>query len=169
MSAQGMGTGKRARRPVKAVETDLPPIAVDFRDVAVEAGLVGVNVSGGATRKKYILEATGNGAAIFDFDNDGLMDVFLPTASTLDGKEPPGTTNRLYRNLGGLRFADVTEKAGLKRSGWGQGVCVGDYDNDGWRDLFVTYYGQSTLFRNQGDGTFRDVTAEAGLLSPGVR
>jgi hypothetical protein len=72
-SAQGMGTAKRARRPVKAVETDLPPIAVDFRDVAVEAGLVGVNLSGGANRKKYILEATGNGVAIFDFDNDGLM------------------------------------------------------------------------------------------------
>ena len=169
VSAQGMGTGSRARRPVKAVETDLPPIVVDFRDVAVEAGLTGVNLSGGASRKKYILEATGNGVALIDFDNDGLMDVFLPTASTLEGKEPPGTTNRLYKNLGGLRFADVTEKSGLKRSGWAQGACVGDYDNDGWRDLFVTYYGQSLLFRNQGNGTFGNVTAQAGLGSPGVR
>jgi hypothetical protein len=166
---QGMGTG-RARRPVKPIQTDLPPIIVDFRDVAPEAGLTGPVVSGAADRKRYILEATGNGVVIFDFDDDGRMDVFLPSATTLDGKgEGAAATNRLYRNLGGLRFEDVTDKAGLRRSGWGQGACAGDYDRDGHRDLFVTYYGHSVLYRNQGDGTFRDATPEAGVSREAVR
>jgi hypothetical protein len=165
-----MGTTRRAPRPVKPIETDLPPITVDFRDLAVEAGLTSATVSGAEDRKRYILEATGNGVALFDFDNDGRMDVFLPSATTLDGKGAgAGSTNRLYRNLGNLRFEDVTDRAGLRRSGWAQGACVGDYDNDGHRDLFVTYYGQSVLYRNQRGGTFRDVTGEAGLRSEAVR
>jgi len=164
---QGMGAGARARRPTPAVETDLSPIDADFRDLAAEAGLVGRTLSGNEDRKSYIIEATGNGVAIFDFDNDGRMDVFLPTGATLDGKQT--ASNRLYRNLGGLRFEDVTERAGLRRSGWGQGACVGDVDNDGRRDLFVTYYGHSVLYRNQPDARFRDVTAEAGLFSELVR
>jgi hypothetical protein len=167
---QGMGGAKRARRPVKAVETDLPAVTADFRDVAVEAGLTGVNVSGAPDRKRYILEATGNGVALFDYDGDGRLDVFLPSATTLDTTaDAAAATNRLYRNLGKLRFEDVTERAGLRRSGWGQGACVGDYDDDGHRDLFVTYYGHSVLYRNLGDGTFRDATAEAGLRTESIR
>ena len=165
---QGMGRANSVRRPTKAIETDLPPITVDFRDIAEQAGLTAPIVSGRENQKQYILEATGTGVAIFDFDNDRLMDVFVASATTLD----PGaakTTSRLYRNLGKLRFADVTAKAGLDRSDWAQGVCVGDFDNDSYRDLYVTHYGHSVLYRNQGDGTFRDVTDRAGLRSPDVR
>lgn len=167
---QGMGSTVRTPRPVKPIETDLPPIAVDFRDIAEEAGLKGPSISGSEDRKQYILEATGNGVAILDFDNDGLMDVFVASATTLDPSgEASRATSRLYRNLGQLRFQDVTVGAGLDRVGWAQGVCAGDYDNDGYRDLFVTHYGRSVLYRNGGDGTFRDVTGEAGLGSVRVR
>jgi enediyne biosynthesis protein E4 len=167
---QGMGRTTRTVRPVKPIETDLAPIAVDFRDIAEEAGLTAVNVSGGAASKRYILETTGNGVVIFDIDNDGLMDVFLANATTLDGDGPgAASTGHLYRNLGRMRFEDITKKAGLERVGWGQGVCAGDYDNDGHRDLFVTYYGRSILYRNEGNGTFRDVTAHAGLTAAATR
>jgi hypothetical protein len=167
---QGMGSTRRTVRPVKPVETTLPPIAVDFRDVAERAGLTALNVSGGEKKKRYILESTGNGVAIFDYDNDGWMDVFLVNATTLDGDGPgKSATSHLYRNAGQLRFEDVTEKAGLTRVGWGQGACVGDYDNDGDRDLFVTYYGRSVLYRNEGEGRFADVTEAAGVRSPAVR
>jgi hypothetical protein len=165
-----MASAKRPLRRTRTIETSLPPITVDFRDVAVEAGLLAENVSGGDDKKKYILETTGNGVAIFDFDGDGLMDVFLPNGTTLDGSGKGGkSSGHLYRNLGRLRFQDVTEGAGLARGGWGQGVCVGDYDNDGRPDLFVTYYGKSVLYRNEGNGTFQDATAAAGLLSDAVR
>jgi hypothetical protein len=165
---QGMGGPVRPARPVPKIETDLPPITVDFKDVAEQAGLTAANVSGSIDHKQYILEATGNGVAIFDFDNDGLPDIFFANASTLDPADPRGAsaTAHLYRNRGNLHFEDVTAKAGVQDKGWGQGVCVGDYDNDGQRDLFVTHYGQSVLYRNQGDGTFKNVTAAAGLTSP---
>ena len=168
--SQGMGRTTRAPRPVRPVETDLPPIAVSFEDVAEQAGLTGRQVSGGDDRKAYILEATGNGVAIFDFDGDGLMDVFVANATTLEhqGGESQATSH-LYRNLGRLRFEDVTRTAGLDRVGWGQGVCVGDYDNDGHRDLLVTHYGQSRLYRNQGGGSFEDVTDAVGLRSDAGR
>jgi len=167
---QGMGRTTRTPRPVKPIETDLPPISVDFRDIAEAAGLTGPSISGREDRKEYILEATGNGVAILDFDNDGLVDVFVASATTLDpAGDASRATSRLYRNLGKLRFEDVTVKAGLDRVGWAQGICAGDYDNDGHRDLFLTHYGQSVLYRNQGDGTFRDVTKDAGLRSADVR
>jgi hypothetical protein len=165
---QGMATSTHPARPAN-ITTALPPIQVDFRDIAEEAGLTARNVNGGAN-KKYILEATGNGVAIFDADNDGLMDVFLVNGTTLNGAgEGAKATSHLYRNLGNLRFEDITAKSGLGRTGWGQGVCVGDYDNDGRRDLFVTYYGHSVLYHNEGGGVFRDVTKEAGLSSEAVR
>jgi hypothetical protein len=168
-SYQGMATSSRSARPTN-IQTNLPPIHVDFRDVAIEAGLTAVNVSGGKDAKKYILETTGNGVAIFDANGDGLMDIFLANGTTLDGGGEGATaTSRLYRNLGGLRFEDVTERAGLRRAGWAQGVCAADYDNDGRRDLFVTYYGHSVLYHNEGGGVFRDVTAEAGLASDSIR
>ena len=163
---QGMGRTTRTPRPVRTIETDLPPIAVDFRDVAESAGLTGRHVSGDAARKKFIIEATGSGVAIFDADGDGLMDVFLANGTTLDGGGAgAGSTSQLYRNLGDLRFEDVTEPAGLRHVGWAQGVCAGDYDNDGATDLVVTYYGQSTLYRNLGGGRFSDVTGAAGLTA----
>ena len=106
-----------------------------------------------------------SGVAIFDFDNDGLMDVYVANATTLDGDGAGQTsTGHLYRNRGSLRFEDVTSRAGLARTGWGQGVGV--YDNDGRRDLFVTYYGRNALYHNAGDGTFSDVTDAAGLRAP---
>src|SRR5688572_11621608 len=167
---QGMGRTTRPVRTVTLVETDLPPIAVDFRDVAQAAGLTAPNVSGGTMTKKYILETTGNGVAVFDSDNDGLLDVYFANGTTLNGDGPGATsTGHLYRNLGQMKFTDVTQTAGLTKVGWGQGVCVGDYDSDGFRDLFVTHYGQSVLYRNRGDGTFEDATVKAGLRSASTR
>ncbi len=166
--AQGMATPTRTARPQQQIQTDLPPIQVDFRDVSEQAGLTATIVSGSDESKKYILEATGTGVVVFDFDNDGLMDVFLVNARRFeDSADPP--ISHLYRNLGKLRFEDVTMRAGVGASGWGQGACAGDYDNDGRRDLFVTYYGHSILYRNQGDGTFKNVTAETGLSYAATR
>ncbi len=167
---QGMASPTRPKHRVKPIETDLPPIQVDFRDVAVEAGLLAPNVSGGEEKKRYILETTGAGVALFDYDDDGRLDVFLANGTTLDA-DPKATppTSHLYRNLGGLRFEDTTAKAGLTRTGWGQGACGGDYDGDGRRDLFVTYFGQSVLYRNEGDGRFREATESAGLASARTR
>ena len=162
-----MAVPRNVRPSNSKIQTNLPRIKVDFRDIAVASGLSAVNVSGADDAKKYILETTGTGVAIFDYDNDGLMDIFLVNATTLDGKST--ATNHLYRNRGNLQFEDVTDKAGLGQTGWGQGVCAGDYDNDGWTDLFVTYYGHSHLYHNRGNGTFEDVTSAAGLLSPSVR
>lgn len=161
----------RVGRPNLESEVSALSVAVHFEDVAVQAGLTAPNISGQEHTKEYILETTGNGVAIIDYDNDGLADIFLPNASTFQGPQEmrAASTQRLYRNVGNLRFKDVTEAAGLRRTGWGQGVCVGDYDNDGYRDLFVTFWGHSSLYRNQGDGTFLDVTSVVGLKSPTVR
>ncbi len=141
-----------------------------FTNVAREAGLDAVTVFGGTGSNRYLLETTGCGAAFFDFDNDGRLDAFLVNGTTLQGfpsgQEP---VSHLYRNRGDGTFEDVTGRSGLGQSGWGQGVCAGDYDNDGFLDLFVTYYGQDRLYRNRGDGTFADVTAKAGLLSRRTR
>jgi len=167
---EGSASPGALARPAPQIKTNLPPITVDFRDIAVQAGLTAENVSGDANKKDYILETTGNGVVIFDYDNDGLMDIFLPNGTTLDGQGRGKTsTGHLYHNLGNLRFEDVTEKAGLAKVGWGQGGCAADYDNDGYKDLFVTYYGHSVLYHNQGNGTFRDVTEAAGLKSDSIR
>ena len=136
-----------------------------FVDIAAEAGLGDfVCYSGGTERKETILETTGAGCAFLDYDNDGDLDIFLMTASRSEGfAESAEPSNRLYRNDGNGRFSDVTGQAGLVRSGWGQGVCAGDYDNDGWIDLYLTYYGHNVLYRNTGEGSFTDVTRKAGL------
>jgi hypothetical protein len=144
------------------------PGAVHFEDIAQQAGLTALNVYGGDTRKTFIIETTGNGAVIFDYDNDGWPDIYLPNGTTVEGfpkgKEPTG---HLYHNNQDGTFADVAAGAGLTRSGWGQGGCVGDYDNDGYLDLLVTYWGQNALYHNNGDGTFTDVAAKAGLNTAG--
>jgi hypothetical protein len=140
-----------------------------FVDEAEKAGLGARNTFGGVDTKKFILETTGTGVAIFDYDNDGWPDIFVVNGTTLDawpGKKQP--TNHLYHNNHDGTFTDVTEKAGLARSGWGQGVCVGDYDNHGYEDLFVTYYGKNVLYHNNGDGTFTDVSEKAGVSGKGT-
>src|SRR6185503_9655574 len=139
-------------------------VDITFADVTAAAGLQTRIVYGGTGQNKYILETTGTGAAFLDYDNDGWPDIFLVNGSTLDGfpkgQEP---SNHLFRNRHDGTFEDVTRKAGLVQSGWGQGAAVADYDNDGFDDLFVTYWGHNRLYRNRGDGTFEDVTVRAGL------
>ncbi|HEX4284820.1 MAG TPA: CRTAC1 family protein [Terracidiphilus sp.] len=146
------------------------PLGVQYVDVAKQAGLNVETIFGGEHRNKYLLETTGCGVAFFDYDQDDWLDIFLVNGWRLEGfpkgKEP---VSHLFKNNRDGTFTDVTLKAGLARSGWGQACCVGDYNNDGWNDLFVTYYGQNALFRNNGNGTFTDVTKEAGLMQDRLR
>jgi hypothetical protein len=143
----------------------LPAYFPRYVDVAKSAGLLSKTVLVGHESKDFLLSTTGGGIALFDYDNDGWLDIFVVNGWGLKefpkGEEP---TNHLYHNNRDGTFTDVTEKAGLVRHGWGQGVCVGDYDNDGSLDLFVTYFGANVLYHNNGDGTFTDVTREAGLV-----
>lgn len=138
------------------------PFDAHFVDVAASAGLKEPVTYGGLETNKYIIESTGCGCAFIDYDNDGWMDLFVLCGTRLEGA-PPEATNRLYRNNRDGTFTDVTEKAGLRSVGWASGVCVGDYNNDGFDDIFCTYFGQNILYRNNGDGTFTDVTKAAGL------
>jgi len=134
-----------------------------FRDIAVEAGLTARFPNGGDSSKQFIIETTGSGIALIDYDNDGLLDLFV-----LSG---PGGMSRMYHNLGHDRFEDVTVKLGLNAATdeWAQGVCAGDYDNDGFTDLFVTYWGRDILYRNRAGQRFEDVTKTAGLEQDRVR
>jgi len=140
------------------------PPRTEFVDIAQRAGLTARMQFGGERTKKYIVESTGSGVAIFDYDNDGWPDIFLVNGTTLDGfpigQQP---TTHLYHNNRDGTFADVTQKTNTALTGWGQGVCAADYDNDGRTDLFVTYWGHSVLLRNEGNGRFADVTRKAGL------
>src|ERR1700751_1748983 len=140
------------------------PGPVHFEDIARQAGLTALNVYGGDTHKEFIIETTGNGAIIFDYDNDGWPDIYLPNGSTVEGfPDNKAPTAHLYYNNHDGTFADVTALSGLMHSGWGQGSCVGDFDNDGYLDLMVTYWGQNALYHNNGDGTFTDISVKAGL------
>jgi len=142
----------------------------DFRDIAAPAGLTARTIIGGERTKQYILETTGGGVAILDYDDDGWPDIFLVNGARLPASNGAAAPmSHLYRNNHDGTFADVTRKAGLSATGWGQGVCAGDYDNDGHVDLVVTYYGQQVLYRNNGDGTFTDVTRASGLSLPKPR
>ena len=142
------------------------PFHAKFTDIAAEAGLRTAIPYGGIDRKTYILETVGCGVAFFDYDNDGWIDILVLSGTRLEG-DPPGATNRLYRNNRDGTFTDVTDKSGLTRAGWASAVTIGDYNNDGYEDLFITYWGQNVLYRNNGDGTFTDVTKEAKLLQTG--
>src|SRR5215467_9086127 len=160
----GQGVSTHTAKPLARQAPSGRPFNARFVDVAAEAGLREPVIYGGVESKKYILESTGCGCAFIDFDNDGWMDIFLLCGTRLEGA-PPGATNRLYKNNRNGTFTDVTEKAGLDRVGWACGVCIGDYNNDGFDDIFCTYFGQNVLYRNNGDGTFTDVTRTAGLSS----
>ena len=167
--ARGAGAwGASSSLQPQTSRTSLLPSAhfPHFIDIAQRAGINAKTIIGGETRKPFILESTGGGVALLDYDNDDWLDIFLVNGSRLEGF-PPGAepTNHLYRNNRDGTFTDVTREAGLVRHGWGQGVCAGDYNNDDNIDLFVTYYGQSVLYRNNGNGTFSDVTEKAGLVS----
>ena len=176
-AAKPAGSSRQAyEAPVKPPPKGLPspvtgtPLGVLFTDVAKEAGLHVKTIFGGEHRNKYLLETTGCGAAFFDYDQDDWVDIFLVNGWRFEGfpkgQEP---VCHLFKNNRDGTFTDVTLKAGLARSGWGQACCVGDYNNDGWNDLFVSYYGQNALFRNNGNGSFAEVTKEAGLLQSRLR
>jgi hypothetical protein len=157
----GMG-GRTATAQARPKESGRP-FDAHFTDIAAAAGLTAPVIYGGVDHKEYIIEANGCGCAFLDYDNDGWIDIFLLSGTRLDGA-PAGASNRLYKNNRDGTFTDVTKAAGLEAVGWANGICVGDYNNDGFDDIFCTYFGQNRLYRNMGDGTFRDVTKEAGLL-----
>jgi hypothetical protein len=149
---------------------EAPPTGVSFINVAKEAGLNAKIVYGGEHKNKYLLETTGCGVAFYDYDNDGWLDIFLVNGTRLEGF-PAGQapTNRLFKNNRDGTFTDVTLKSGLAHSGWGQGVCIGDYDNDGHDDLFIAYFGKNVLYHNNGDGTFSDVSEKSGVAGNAKR
>jgi len=151
------------------VWTFAPPAL--FTDITAPAGLSqAVNVSGSPVDKQFLLEEMGGGVALFDYDNDGWLDIFLVNGTSFDpAMQARNPTSYLFHNNRDGTFTDVTRKAGLTRSGWGQGCCVGDYDNDGFDDLFVSYWGRDVLYHNNGDGTFTDVSERAGVAGPPQR
>jgi hypothetical protein len=153
--------------PAGALAAPAAPFS-QFTDVAQAAGLTNIMPYGEGVKATYITEIMGGGCAFFDYDNDGWLDIFILGGRRLEGI-PPGASNRLYRNNRDGTFTDVTRESGLMDAGWAVGVCVGDYNNDGFEDLYVTYFGQNRLYRNNGNGTFTDVTKEAGLASTATR
>ncbi|AXC09724.1 ASPIC/UnbV domain protein [Acidisarcina polymorpha] len=166
LPAQMVG-GTATDQPVRPLPPGMKAPIVDFRDLAAQAGLTAKVISG-ELDQTYIVENTGTGVAIFDYDNDGLPDIFLVQGDRLQSSAPP-LTPHLYHNLGGLRFEDVTAKSGIGHLGWGQGVCAGDPDNNGHVDLFVTQWGHNVFLRNMGNGVFQEETKERGLDRPESR
>jgi len=167
-AAFAQGVSSRGVRPQPRGKPSGRPFHSRLTDVAAGAGLTHPVIYGGVDEKRYIIEVVGSGVAFLDYDNDGWLDVLVLCGTRLEGA-PPGATNRLYRNNRDGTFTDVTEQAGLTRTGWASAVTVGDYDNDGYDDLFITYYGHHVLYRNNGDGTFTDATEKAGLLQDAIR
>ena len=164
----GQGVASRAVKAVPRGKASGIPFHAKFVDVGERAGLRHASVFGGVDTKEYIVETIGCGVAFIDYDNDGWLDIFVLNGTRFAGA-PAGTTNRLYKNNRDGTFTDVTEKAGLVRTGWASAVCAGDFNNNGFPDLFITYWGQNVLYRNNGDGTFTDVTQEAGLAGSARR
>jgi hypothetical protein len=137
-----------------------------FRDITRETGITFAHHA--APEKKYIVESMSGGVALFDYDNDGRIDIYFVDSLTVDtADDPKKARSALYRNTGNLKFEDVTDKAGVGHPGWGMGVCVADVDADGWQDLYVTALGGNTLYRNHGNGTFSDITARTGVRGSG--
>jgi hypothetical protein len=161
VKAQGVATRNAA--PESRVAFSGKPWNVKFQEVGVAAGVKTIVVAGGEKSKKYIIEANGSGIAWVDYDNDGWIDILVLNGSRLEGTLP-AATNRLYRNTGKGTFEDVSAKAGITQRGWGNGVCAGDIDNDGFTDLFLTYWGPNILLRNSGKGGFEDMSG--ALPSP---
>src|SRR5438094_8078450 len=161
----GQGMASRGVRAAPRGKGSGLPFHARFTDVARQAGLNQTVVCGHPDHNDYILECMSCGAAFLDYDNDGWLDILVLSGSRF--ADPPSTaSNRLYKNNRDGTFTDVTHKAGLFRTGFAYGVTVGDYNNDGFEDLFITYWGQNVLYRNNGDGTFTDVTKKAGLIQP---
>jgi hypothetical protein len=156
------GVSNHTAKPLPRAKASGRPFDAHFVDISAAAGLHAPVIYGDAEIKKYIVESTGCGCAFIDYDNDGWADLFVLSGTRLGGP-PSGTTNRLYKNNRDGTFTDVTEKAGLHSVGWACGVCIGDYNNDGFDDIFCSNFGQNALYRNNGDGTFTDVTKDAGL------
>ena len=162
----------QARRAAGApAATSSSAKSVVFTDITAAAGLSRAkNISGSPDNKQFLLEEMGCGVAFFDYDHDGWLDIFLVNGSSFDPKvRDSKPSSYLFHNNRDGTFTDVTAKAGLTHSGWGQACCVGDYDNDGFDDLFVTYWGHNVLYHNNGDGTFTDVSAKAGVAGTGTR
>jgi hypothetical protein len=161
LRGQGMATRNlpaRSRGKLSGI-----PFPAHFTDIALQSGLTAPVICGDSNKPAVnLIETVGCGVAFFDFDNDGWLDIFILSGTRLEGA-PPGTGNRLYKNNRDGTFSDVTKHAGLERVGWASAVTVADYNNDGFEDLFITYFGHNVLYRNNGDGTFTDVTRAAGL------
>lgn len=158
------GIASRGVKPLPRAKFSGQPWNAKFTDIAREAGLTAPTIYGNENKVDYIVETSSGGVGFLDYDGDGWLDIFIVSGTRFDSP-PAEATNRLYRNNHDGKFTDVTEKAGLRRTGWGSGVTVADYDNDGHVDLFVTYWGQNVLYRNRGDGTFEDVTDRVGLTT----
>jgi enediyne biosynthesis protein E4 len=165
---------ERAVRPARAQAVAAPRLPV-FRDTTAQSR-IGFHCNGSPTAQKYLIETMPGGVAMFDYDGDGFVDLYFVNGAKLDDPMPPGKApdksdprfwNRLYRNNGDGTFTDVTGKAGVRGHGYGMGVAVGDYDNDGHADLYVTNFGQNILYHNNGDSTFTDVTGKAGVAGGG--
>jgi enediyne biosynthesis protein E4 len=165
------GMASRSMKPARRGKPSGLPFGSRLTDVAQQAGLTEIVIAGHPDRPDradYIIEAMSCGAAFIDYDNDGWLDVLVLSGSRF-GDPPSNASNRLYKNNRDGTFTDVTKKAGLFRTGYAYGVTVGDYNNDGFEDLFITYWGQNALYRNNGDGTFTDVTKAAGLVDTSRR
>src|SRR6202011_1771844 len=167
-SAFGQGISSRGVKPQPRGKPSGRPFLARLTDVAKQAGVGQRVIYGGVDTKSYIVEVVGCGVAFIDYDNDGWVDLFVLNAPRVSGA-PEGASNRLYKNNRDGTFTDVTAKAGLLRTGWASAVTVGDYDNDGFDDILITYYGNNVLYHNNGDGTFSDVTERAGLRQAAVR
>lgn len=165
-AAQGIAT--RNVKPAVREKASGRPWPSRLTNIAKQAGLTHPTIYGAESDVQYLAETSSGGVALFDYDGDGWTDAFV-VSGTRFGGAPPDATNRLYRNNHDGTFSDVTDRAGLRRTGWAQGVAVGDYNNDGHLDLFVTYWGENALYRNNGDGTFTDVAQAAGVAGKSSR
>ena len=156
LPAQDMASGNRRAQPRRPLPPGKVAPVVDFRDVAAASGVTSVNISANPRKKNYIVEVTGNGVGLVDIDQDGLLDLLFLNAG--EGEDSKPRAQNLYRNLGGMRFEDITAKSGIPDLEWAQGVCAGDFDDDGRVDLLITQWGSNTLLRNTG-GAFADESA----------